>query len=133
MSAIDLSTAQTLLASIDCQKQPDIDYPALRAALLQVVNASDYQFLGICADGIESAKSALATYAKALGYAPTADLPDLPGAVYVKFNGRSNGCYAELYGGSSRGVLVSCQSVEAAGVNATYGPLPIDLFDASSP
>ncbi|MBD2091877.1 DUF1824 family protein [Microcoleus sp. FACHB-1515] len=131
MSAIDLPTAQTLLASFDCQNPPDLDYPTLRDALMQVVNASDYQFLGICADSIDSAKSALATYAKALGYTPTADLPNLPGAVYVKFNGRSNTCYAEPYSGSSRGVLVSCQSADPTSVNATYGTLPIDLFDAS--
>lgn len=131
MSAIDLSTAQTLLAAIDCQNSSNLDYPTLRAALMQVVKASDYQLLGICADSIDLAKSALATYAKALGYRPTADLPNLPGAVYVKFNGRSNGCYAEPYSGSSRGVLVSCQSADATGVNATYGTLPIDLFDES--
>ena len=128
MSAIDLATAQILLASFDCQTPPDLDYSQLREALLQVANASDYQFLGICADAIEPAKSTLTAYAKALGYTPAFDLPDLAGAVYVKFNGRSGGCYAEPYGGSSRGVLVSCQSADADGVNATYGPLPIDLF-----
>lgn len=127
MSAIDLATAQTLLASFDCQTPPEIDPSQLREALLQVAQASDYQFLGICADSIDQAKSALATYAKALNYSPC-DLPDLAGAVYVKFNGRSGGGYAEPYGGFSRGVLVSCQSADADGVNATYGPLPIDLF-----
>jgi hypothetical protein len=134
MSAIDLTTAQALLASFDCQNPPaELDCERLRAALLLVANQSDYQFLGICAEAIEPAKQALATYAQALGYAPACDLPDLSGAVYLKFNGRSGGCYAEPYGGSSRGVLVSCQSADADGVNATFGPLPIDLFGALEP
>ncbi|NEQ27650.1 MAG: DUF1824 family protein, partial [Microcoleus sp. SIO2G3] len=93
-----------------------------------VAEASDHQLLGICADAIDSAKQALAAYTQALGYAPMGTLPDLSGAVYVKFNGRSGGCYAEPYGGTSRGVLVSCHSADADGVNGTFGPLPIDLF-----
>lgn len=127
----DLQTAQAVLAQFDCQKPPsDVGFEALRAALLQVVAASDYQLLGICADSVEAAKQALVTYTAALGYQPAGDLPALSGAVYVKFNGRSSGCYAEPYGGTSRGVLVSCQSA-ADGVNQTFGPLPLDLFEIS--
>jgi Domain of unknown function (DUF1824) len=125
-------SAHALLKQFDClqpQSVPRDRYLNLRQALLVVVEHSDYQMLGICADDLEQGRRALETYAQALGYQPNFEgLTPTEGAVYIKFNGKSNACYVAPYAETYRGVLVSCQSSEADGVNDMYGHLPLDLF-----
>lgn len=110
------------------QAIPGDDRSLLRRALLLVTQASDYQILGICAETLTQGIQALETYAAALKYSPEPDLPEIETAVYIKFNPRSGLCYASSYSGSHRGVLVSCQSDDDAGVNEMFGHLPLDLF-----
>ena len=137
MSTIDsksltLEAAQDLLQQFTCighSSAPTTLDPALvRQALLLVAAHSDYQILGICADSIDQAATALKTYLPALGYDVTPEISPLEGAVYVKFNPQRDGCHVAPYSGTHRGVLVSCQSAYDGDVNEIFGHLPLDLF-----
>lgn len=123
--------AHTLLKQFDCLNptHPPIQREQLRQALLQVAHQSDDQLLGICADTLSQGQRALETYAKALGYTPNPQFSPIQGAVYIKFNPKSELCYANSYSGDHRGVLVSCQSADESGLNEMYGHLPLDLFE----
>lgn len=132
-SLTSLEEADRLLKQFDClpsERSHPIDRTQLRAALQLVAQHSDYQMLGVCADSLAQAQKALKAYATALGYSPEVAVEALQGSVYLKFNPRSNRCYADSYPGDHRGVLVSCQSAEADGINQMYGHLPLDLFTA---
>lgn len=130
-SAITLEQAHQLLKRFDCLKPAtpisSSEREFLQQALHLVASHSDYQILGICADTFAQAVQALKTYATALGYDVTIDLPAIEGAVYLKFNPNASSCYADSYTGEHRGVLVSCQSADD-GINEMYGHLPLDLF-----
>ncbi|NJO41175.1 MAG: DUF1824 family protein [Cyanobacteria bacterium CRU_2_1] len=124
--------AHLLLKQIDCL-DPAVPKTAsereqLRQALQIVANHSDYQMLGVCADTVAEGVQALKTYAEALGYTIDLNLEAIEGAVYIKFNSKSGSCYVKPYTGQHRGVLVSCQSDDASGLNEMYGHLPLDLF-----
>lgn len=132
-SLTSLEEADRLLKQFDClspDRSHTIDRTYLRAALQLVAQHSDYQMLGVCADSLAQAQLSLQSYAKALGYAPEVAVEAPQGSVYLKFNPRSNRCYADSYPGDHRGVLVSCQSADADGINQMYGHLPLDLFTA---
>ncbi|MBI4780257.1 MAG: DUF1824 family protein [Oscillatoriophycideae cyanobacterium NC_groundwater_1537_Pr4_S-0.65um_50_18] len=105
----------------------------LRQAVAIAASHSDYQILGICSDTWAEGCQALQSYAEALRYLSDLDLPlqSIEGAVYIKFNPQLGSCYADAYSGHHRGVLVSCQSAAAPGINEMYGHLPLDLFEAS--
>ncbi|MEA5617589.1 DUF1824 family protein [Cronbergia sp. UHCC 0137] len=100
----------------------------IRQALNLITSLSDYQILGICADTAEEGILAMKTYSQACGYAAPDNLPHPEGPVYIKLNGKNGLCYLDSYYGHHRGVLVSCQSYEEAGINEMYGHLPLDLF-----
>jgi hypothetical protein len=124
-------TAHTLLKQFDCANSTPIDCPAsdLREAVLRLAHHSDYQILGICANSREEAIASLQAYSRALGYQPSLPLESVAGAVYLKFNPVSGLCYVDSYTGQHRGVVLACQSADAADVNHTYGHLPLNLFD----
>lgn len=98
--------------------------------LAQFNQHADYQTLGICADTLTAAKTAMEAYLKAHGVTVTLDLPQRDGPVYLKFNTLKGAWYLDDYSGPSRGVLVSYHASEAAAdaVNGTYGPFPLNLF-----
>jgi hypothetical protein len=128
-----LDAAHQLLKQFDCLHQATIapdQQQSLRQAVLQVAEHSDYQILGICAESFAAGRTALFSYARVLGYEPELASEPIEGAVYIKFNPRSGLCYVDSYTGEYRGVLVSCQSDFADGVNDMYGHLPLDLFDS---
>ncbi len=103
----------------------------IRETLLRFNGLSEYQTLGICADDLATAKTALETYAVALGCPPiTLELGERSGAVYLKFNTLKGAWYLDDYSEVSRGVLVSYHGAdpEADVINGTYGPFPFDLF-----
>jgi hypothetical protein len=126
---LDRQTAHQLLKQCEEAGAEDaLDRASIRQALRHVASLSDYQMLGVCADTLEQGIQALAGYGKALGYSPNLELGDIEGAVYIKFNPNSAQCYASLYDGEHRGVLVSCQSAEETDINEMYGHLPLDLF-----
>jgi hypothetical protein len=127
--SLNLEEAIHYLRQVDClNPHTTVDPALLRQALLLVAQTSDYQILGICADTFAQAMQALQSYAAALQYTPTFNLPTVEEAVYIKFNPNSGLCYASPYHGNHRGVLVSCQSADEADVNEMFGHLPLDLF-----
>ena len=129
---LTLAAAQDLLKQFTCvDRSPTLitlDPVLVRQALLLIAAHSDYQILGICADTINQAATALKTYLAALGYDATPAISPLEGAVYVKFNPNRDRCHVSPYDGNHRGVLVSCQSAYDSGINETFGHLPLDLF-----
>jgi hypothetical protein len=135
-TALTRESAHEILKQFDCLLDNSLQPPTplnddlIRQALLFVVAESEYQMLGICAETLEQGIQALAAYGRALGYAPNLQLDPVEGAVYIKFNPNSVQCYASPYPGEHRGVLVSCQSTDEAGLNEMYGHLPLDLFDS---
>jgi hypothetical protein len=153
-SAADVAAACALLRQVNClsaiHRSPDQSpsqlpsqlpsqsptnlpdsYPALRQALRCVVQASDQQLLGVCADSLDQGRQALVAYAAMLGHSPRLE-SDLEGPVYIKFNPLTGLCYANPYSGSHRGVLVSCQSTDPDDVNEMFGHLPLDLLDGDA-
>ena len=104
----------------------------IRESLQILTKAADYHTIGMCADDRTIGLTALHSYAKYFGYDITADLvtalPTISGAVYLKFNPRSNRLYIDTYQGDYRGGLVSFQSDLADGYNGTHGHFPLDIF-----
>ncbi len=130
-----LETAQKKLEKFNCadiQSITQVEHPAqLREALQLVARASEYQMLGICADSLDQAFTALSQYLNGLGYTLTINpnaVESIEGSVYLKFNSRNQSYYVSPYRERYRGVLVSCQSSDEAGINGTYGHFPLDLF-----
>ena len=101
----------------------------LRADLNLLNHLSDYQTLGICADDLEQAHSAMAQYLALLGVNAKLALPDQAGAVYLKFNTLKGTWYLDGYNGQSRGVIITFHGSdpEAMTVIGTYGPFPVQL------
>jgi hypothetical protein len=128
---LTLEAAQALLKQFLCVEPSasvTLDLALVRQALLLVAAHSDYQILGVCAESIDQATTALETYLRALGYDGTPEISPLEGVVYVKFNPQRDRCHVAPYDGPYRGVLVSCQSANEGDVNETFGHLPLDLF-----
>ncbi len=97
-------------------------------ALTLVLDGSEYQLIGICAENHAEGTLALQQYLAAFGYEiePTVADPGQP--IYIKYNSKTEGCYSKLYDGDHRGVIISCQSSYYDEVNETFGHLPLDLF-----
>lgn len=126
--------AQDLLRQFICldrePSSPDLESAIVREALLLVVDHSDYQIFGICADNASQGQQALHSYLAALNRDERpAVVSTTNDAVYIKYNPKTGLCRAEPYTGNHRGVLVSCQSADDDDINETFGHLPIDLFE----
>ncbi len=117
----------------------DLDHTAtaeqrteIQAALQTLTTTTDYHILGVCAEQQSAGFQALQSYAQHFGYLLTdamgQELPEITGAVYLKFNPRSQRLYVDTYNGTYRGVLVSFQSDLAEGYSGTHGHFPLDLF-----
>jgi hypothetical protein len=130
---MNLETAQVLLRQFICIERVPVDemptLEAIRVAIRQVCDRSDYQIFGICADTAPQAIAALHHYLAALGYAARPQPDAIAGSVYLKFNPKTARCHLDVYTGTHRGVLVSCQSADDEDVNEIYGHLPLHLFD----
>jgi Domain of unknown function (DUF1824) len=145
MSSADLSDAE-IAAKIQSVRQQlieisrlhkpaelsDAQKQAVREALLWLNDMSEYQTLGICASDLNSARTALKGYVAALSEPINVDIPEQPGAVFLKFNTLKNAWYLDGYSGDSRGVLVTYHTSEPEldTVNGTYGPFPLNLFES---
>ncbi len=131
---LTVQEAQELLRQFICLDRepstPKLDYATVRDALLLVVDRSDFQIFGICADNAIQGQQALHSYLTALNRDERPDIVSTTNdAVYIKYNPKTGRCHAEPYTGNHRGVLVSCQSAEDDDINETFGHLPIDLFE----
>lgn len=129
---------QLVQSQANLEAKSEAEKELVRQALLFLVNLSDHQNIGICADHHKEGLIALADYLKALGYSvpfdlANADLVSSDRGVYIKFSTQRMAYYLEPYLGSERGVLVSCQSFIDDEVSGTYGHLPLNLFAASLP
>lgn len=124
------SEAETILRQFICNDPTEVttDYALIREAISQVVELSDYQIFGICAETAKEGIQALSSYADAIGY-DVPEIPEIAGQVYIKFNPTMRRSQIEPYIGKHRGVLLSCQSAYEDGVNETFGHLPLDLFE----
>ncbi|WP_216351273.1 DUF1824 family protein [Leptolyngbya sp. 'hensonii'] len=133
-SDLTLPDAHRILKQFDCTDARSADTlpesVVVKQALQTVTRACDYQIFGVCAETTQAGYRALQTYLEAMGYPSTFDQTAVEGPAYIKFNGKTGACYAEPYEGRHRGVVVSCQSAFADGLNETYGHLPLNLFGA---
>jgi Domain of unknown function (DUF1824) len=113
-------------------KASDEDRVAIRQGLQILTAGADYHLIGMCADNQVEGLAALHSYVQHFGYEIGKNLvtalPSVTGAVYLKFNPRSNRLYIDNYQGDYRGGLVSFQSDIADGYNGTHGHFPLDLF-----
>ena len=129
---MNLEAAQMLLRQFICiERVPADQMPILediQVALRQVCDRSDDQIFGICADSAPQAIATLHHYLAALGYSARPQPDAIAGSVYLKFNPKTQRCHLDIYTGTHRGVLVSCQSADDEDVNETYGHLPLNLF-----
>jgi Domain of unknown function (DUF1824) len=135
MTQLTLQQAEAILQPFNSTQPPLIrpgnEQLVIRQALLQLTCLSEYQTLGICADGFMEGMNALNQYLNALGHAEfrqSLAQPIPEGAVYLKYNTQRQTLYCDAYTGPYRGVLVTCQSHQLNGSGGTYGHLPIDLF-----
>ena len=103
----------------------------IREALLFFNELSEYQTLGVCADNLSVAQTAIETYVNALSQPVKLQLEVHQGPVYIKFNTLNGNWYVEPYSGLSRGVLISfhVSDPHLEAINGTYGPFPLDLFE----
>ncbi len=133
-NSLTAQKAQELLRQFICldrePSSPELDYATVREALFLMVDRSDYQIFGICADNASQGQQSLHSYLAAL---QRNERPEVQAttddAVYIKYNPKTGLCRTEPYTGNHRGVLVSCQSAYDSDINETFGHLPIDLFE----
>jgi hypothetical protein len=120
----DLGTAAT-----------SVERETICEALQVLTTAADYHIFGVCADSQTAGLDALQAYARHFGYDLTATFEQqsssVSGAVYLKFNPRTQRCFTDVYPGTYRGVLVSFQSDSEDGYRGTHGHFPLDLFEKS--
>lgn len=133
-SILTLDTALKLLHSFSCIVPKKInseeEKEELRQAISLIVELSEWENLGICADSVQEAITTLNSYLKALGYPPITDdflQKTFPQAVYLKYNSQKQSCYLDEYSGDYRGVLISCQG-EDEKITGTYGYFPLNLY-----
>ena len=130
------TTRQFLLQFTCFQTTPSLTAEAahqVQAALKFLVDRSDFQTYGVCADSLEQGRQALEGYLAGLGHAVDLNgLPQIEGPVYMKYNLKNGKAYLDEYVGTARGVLVTCHGADEDEVTGTYGHLPLDLFAADA-
>ena len=128
-TVLDQHSSQNLDQNLD--KNPDRVLPnrdEIYKALSVVVDASEYQMLGICAPDFATGMDALAAYLAALGDDTVPKITELSGPCYIKYNGKTRSGYSAPYEDGYRGVLIACQSSYDGDINETFGHFPLDLF-----
>jgi hypothetical protein len=143
MNSLTVEENLKILNSYNCSQTKNIesesDRERLRQALLCIVNLSEWQNLGICADNSEEGFRALFNYLQAFGYhynlqkdamalSPDLAIETKNHPIYIKFNSQRMSHYIDDYTGKYRGVLISCQS-EDDKISGIYGHFPLHLFD----
>jgi Domain of unknown function (DUF1824) len=127
------SQAIALLHRFTClEKDPVRTVPnreEIYRALTVVLEASEYQMLGVCAPDFGTGMQALGQYLAALGYDGLPEIAEICGPCYIKYNGKTRSGYVTQYDDGYRGVLIACQSSYDGEVNETFGHFPLDLFN----
>jgi hypothetical protein len=123
-TAIGASTLTSSVKKLPAELSRELIYEALTL----VLDGSEYQLLGICAENYAEGALALQQYLAAFCYETTPTFADPGQPIYIKYNSKTEACYSKPYDGDHRGVIVSCQSSYDDDVNETFGHLPLDLF-----
>ncbi len=123
-TAMDTSTLSSSVKKLPAELSRESVYEALTL----VLNGSEYQLIGICAENYAEGALTLQQYLVAFGYETMPTFADPGQPIYIKYNSKTETCYAKPYDGDHRGVIVSCQSSYDDEVNETFGHLPLDLF-----
>ncbi len=130
------SQAIALLHRFTCiETDPDRALPnreEIYTALTVVLEASEYQMLGVCAPDFTTGIQTLTQYLAALGYGEPPAIAEMAGPCYLKYNGKTRSGYASRYDDGYRGVLIACQSSYDGEVNETFGHFPLDLFNPNA-
>jgi hypothetical protein len=135
-NSVDYKALRKRLAQFSCLETPpelsETDKVEIRDALKAFNEAADYETLGVCADTLAIAQTALESYVAVLSRPVQLALESRNGPVFLKFNTLKGAWYLDSYTGASRGVLVSFHASEPEVdlVNGTYGPFPFDLFES---
>ncbi len=135
---MELTAARKLLDQYSCTEQKAVnsqqEKQQLQTAIKQIVQESEWENLGICANNTQQAMTALQEYLTALEYeikdVNFEQVSPIDTPVYIKFSTKQMGFYQDNYTGDYRGVLVSCQAEDDL-IAGVYGHLPLDLFRAS--
>ncbi len=127
-TVIDVAMGTSASESKIQKSSAELSRESVYEALTLVLDGSEYQLIGVCADNYTEGALALQQYLTAFGYEiqPTFTDPGQP--IYIKYNSKTEACYSKPYDGYHRGVIVSCQSSYDDDVNETFGHLPLDLF-----
>jgi hypothetical protein len=123
-TAMDASTLGSSIKDLPAQLSRESIYEALTL----VLDGSEYQLIGICAENYAEGTLALQQYLAAFGYEIEPKVTDPGQPIYIKYNSKTEGCYSKPYDGDHRGVIISCQSSYDDEMNETFGHLPLDLF-----
>lgn len=103
----------------------------LITALLSIVNLSDDQNLGICANNQQEAFNTLTDYLTALNcqfeIKNQGNINENE-PVYLKFSTERKSYTIENYTGEYRGVLITIFADQNQEIEGTYGHLPLNLF-----
>lgn len=127
-TVIDTAMGASTLASSVEKLPAELSQESIYEALTLVLDGSEYQLIGICAENYAEGTLALQQYLAAFGYETTPTFSDPGQPIYIKYNSKTEACYSKPYDGDHRGVIVSCQSSYDEEVNETFGHLPLDLF-----
>jgi hypothetical protein len=131
--SLDLKTAISILKEYSCIQLKTVNSESEKTRLIEalstVIEASDSENIGICADSSQQGFAVLSSYLKALGYDDHFQFndPQINQPIYLKFNSQKMSNFLDNYQGDYRGVLISCQS-EDDNITGTYGYFPLDLF-----
>lgn len=126
---IDAAREGSTLVSSNKNLSAELSRESVYEALTLVLNGSEYQLIGICAENYAEGTLALQQYLAAFGYEVEPTIADPGQPIYIKYNSKTEGCYSKPYDGDHRGVIISCQSSYDDEVNETFGHLPLDLFE----
>lgn len=125
---IDTATEGSTLVSSVKNLPAELSRELVYEALTLVLDGSEYQLIGICAENYAEGALALQQYLAAFDYEIEPSFSDPGQPIYIKYNSKTEACYSKPYDGDHRGVIISCQSSYDDDVNETFGHLPLDLF-----
>jgi len=110
----------------------DQEKQELITALLSIVNLSDDQNLGICANNEQETLNTLTNYLTALNCQFTIQKSSNINEnepIYLKFSTERKSYTIENYTGEYRGVLITIFADQNQNIEGTYGYFPLNLFN----
>ncbi|MEB3234657.1 MAG: DUF1824 family protein [Cyanobacteriota bacterium] len=130
---IDLNTLRGLRTAPELGND---ERQALRAQLRPLLQACDWFTVGVMAASGAAAQQALRDLEAALGWPPLQSDPsspqaaDVPGPAFLKGNQNTGRFLLRPENGLGQGLLITGHSLANPEAEDTWGPLPLDLFQA---